>query len=150
MVVIRDFTAEDKEAVLAMVDAFYHSPAVDHDIPLAHFADVYDEMCGGGSARVRGLAVQQDGKLVGFCALSFSYSTEAGGPVVLIEEAAILPECRGAGLGQALFAFIQNEYRGKAARLRLEVAPDNTRAMALYERMGFARLPYIQMISEAF
>ncbi|MDL2214117.1 GNAT family N-acetyltransferase [Clostridia bacterium OttesenSCG-928-O13] len=147
---VRDITKADRETVLAMVGSFYDSPAVDHEIPVSNFADVYDEMCDGGSARLRGLLIESDGKPAGFCSLSFSYSTEAGGAVVLIEEAFILPEFRGQGLGEGLFDYIKEQYRGKAARLRLEVAPSNTRAIALYERLGFAVLPYTQMINEAF
>lgn len=147
---IRDLTMHDKAEILKIVDDFYHSPAVDHEIPVKNFADAYDEMCDGGSARVRGLALEHEGTLVGFCSLSFGYSTEAGGPVVFLEETSILPEYRGKGLGQQLFEFIKKDYRGNAARLRLDVAPENTRAIALYERMGFKVLPYVQMISEDF
>lgn len=148
--IIRDFTAQDKTAVLALVDEFYHSPGVLHQIPTQHFADAYEEMCGGGSGWLRGLALEQNSHVVGFCSLSFSYSTEAGGPVVLIEEVYVHNSCRGLGYGKKLFEFIKNEYRGKAARLRLEVAPENTRAKALYQRLGFECLPYVQMILEDF
>lgn len=147
---VRDFQPTDRDAVLAMVDNFYHSPAVDHDIPVEHFAGAFDDMCGGGGAYLRGLLVQHEGKPAGFCSLAFTYSTEANGPVVLIEEVFILPEFRGHGLGEEVFTFIKNEYRGKAARLRLEVAADNVRAQALYNRLGFDTLPYIQMINEDF
>ncbi len=147
---VRNFSAEDRDAVLAMVDTFYHSPGVLHPIPTENFAAVFDEMCGGGSHRLRGLVVEHEGRCAGFCSLSFSYSTEAGGSVVLIEEVYIDPAFRGQGLGGEVFTFIHHEYSGKAARLRLEVAPENTRAIALYERLGFEKLPYVQMIRESF
>lgn len=147
---VRDFEKQDRALVLEMVDRFYHSPAVHHPIPVQNFADAYDEMCCGGSGRVRGLLVQHQGQTAGFCSLSFSYSTEAGGAVVLIEEVFVAPEFRGHGLGGEVFEFIRSEYRGKAARLRLEVAEDNTRAIALYQRLGFEVLPYRQMILEDF
>ena len=38
--------------------------------------------------------------------------------------------------------------RCPAARYRLEIEPDNDRARALYERLGFEALPYCQMIRE--
>lgn len=147
---IRDLTPNDKDAVLAMAEAFYNSPGVLHRIPVENFAAAYDEMTGGGSGRLRGLLLEVEGAPAGYCQLSFSYSTEAGGPVVLVEEAFILPEHRGSGLGSELFRFLRAEYSGKAARLRLEVAPDNTRAIQLYERLGFAPLPYVQMVLEDF
>lgn len=147
---IRDFTPADRAAVLDMVATFYNSPGVLHKIPAGNFAQAYDEMCGGGSTRLRGLLLEMEGKPAGFCSLSFSYSTEAGGPVVLIEEVYIHPVFRGHGLGSQVFDFIKKEYSGRAARLRLEVAPGNKRAAALYERLGFTALPYTQMILEDF
>lgn len=146
---IRDFTPNDKQAVLGMAEAFYDSPGVLHRIPIEHFAAVYDEMCNGGSSRLRGLVLQVEGQPAGYCQLAFSYSVEAGGPVVQVEEVYILEEYRGIGLGSDLFGFLREEYGG-SARLRLEVAPGNTRAVQLYERLGFERLPYIQMILEDF
>lgn len=147
---IRNLTQADRAAVLAMVDVFYHSPGVLHQIPTQYFADAFDEMCDGGSGRLRGLVLEVEGKIAGFVQLSFSYSTEAGGGVVLLEEVYISPDYRGQGIGSEVFAFLKKEYHGKAARIRLEVAPDNTRAAALYEKLGFTYLPYKQMILEDF
>lgn len=147
---IRNFTLQDKDTVLDMVHTFYTSPGVLHPIPVKNFADAYSAMCNGGNHHLRGLLIEEDGVPAGFCSLSFSYSTEAGGPVVLIEEVYIQPQFRGKGIGAQLFRYIKQEYKGKAARLRLEAAPENTRAIALYKRLGFEVLPYVQMIQEDF
>lgn len=147
---IRDFEKKDREAVLAMVDIFYHSPGVLHEIPVQNFADAYDEMCNGGSAYMRGLLIEVDGQPAGYCLLSLTYSVEAGGRVVLVEEVFIAPGFRSGGLGGKVFQWLIREYSGKAARLRLEVAPGNPRALALYKRLGFEELPYTQMILEEF
>lgn len=71
-------------------------------------------------------------------------------PVVLLEELYLRPDCRGKGYGKQLLDFLKKEYAGRAARLRLEVAPENPRARQLYEREGFEVLPYTQMILEDF
>lgn len=147
---IRDFTLQDKPAVLNMVHTFYNSPGVLHSIPVENFEKAYDEMCMGGSNRVRGLLIEIENTAAGYCFLSFGYSAEAGGTVVFIEDLFMKDECRGHGAGAAVLNFLRNEYHGKAARLRLEVAPENTRAQELYKRMGFTVLPYIQMICEGF
>ena len=147
---IRDFELKDKDTVLKMAADFYHSPGVLHPIPIENFSRVYDEMCGGGSHRLRGILIEKKGQPVGFCSLSFSYSTEAGGPVVLLEEVYIQKEYRCQGLGSKLLQFLKTEYAKKAARLRLEVAPENIKAKCLYEGFGFETLPYVQMILEEF
>lgn len=41
---------------------------------------------------------------------------------------------------------MEDAYKGKAARLRLEAEPDNTGAIRLYKRLGFEELPYKQLI----
>lgn len=148
--IIRDFQEKDLSAVLEMVKPFYTSPGVLHPIPVENFADVFEEMCNGGSFRLRGLLLEEDGIPAGYCLLAFSYSPEPGGKVVIIEELYISPEFRGQGFGHQVFDFLKKEYHGKSARLRLEVAPENTRAKALYEEMGFETLDYIQMINEDF
>lgn len=149
-ITIRDLKLEDRQEVLAMVELFYNSPGVLHKIPVEYFDNAYNEMCSGGSGRLRGLMLEADGKPAGFSSLSFSYSTEAGGAVVLMEEIYIKPEYRGNGIGSTVIEYVKNEYRGKAARLRLEVNPENTRAIDLYERSGFQKLPYVQMTLEDF
>ncbi len=147
---IRNFEVSDREAVLGMVDAFYNSPGVLQPIPVKNFTDAFDEMCSGGSHRLRGMLIEVDGENAGFCTLTFSYSTEAGGSVVHLEEVYICPEYREQGLGSGVLDYIKEEYEGKAARIRLEVSPQNPRAIALYERFGFEKLPYVQMILERF
>jgi RimJ/RimL family protein N-acetyltransferase len=52
----------------------------------------------------------------------------------------MLPEARGAGLGRRLMeAGIEAARRLGMERIELEVFASNTRAIALYERVGFVR-----------
>ena len=146
---IRTFLPQDRDAVLALVSDFYTSPACLHAIPVQNFADAFDEMA-ADRGLLRGLALLEGEGLCGYCQLAFTYSTEAGGPVVLLEELYLRPDCRGKGYGKQLLDFLKKEYAGRAARLRLEVAPENPRARQLYEREGFEVLPYTQMILEDF
>ena len=50
------------------------------------------------------------------------------------------------GLGREFFSFLHKNR--PAARYRLEVEPDNERAIALYSSLGFTVLPYGQMIAD--
>ena len=58
-------------------------------------------------------------------------------------------EARNQGLGSEFFDFLRRYGASLGARrLRLEVEEENTGAMRLYARMGFAALDYRQMIRE--
>ena len=146
---IRTFIQSDKEEILKMVDLFYNSPGILHTIPVSNFADAYDEMV-ADSGLLRGLTILKDDVICGYCQLTFCYSTEAGGRVVWLEEFYIKEEFRGKGIGNDVLEFLADEYRNKAARLRLEAMPDNIGAMRLYAKHGYKELSYTQFINENF
>ena len=66
--------------------------------------------------------------------------------MIWIEEIYISPGHRGKGLGKEFFTYLQAAYGGAVSRFRLELEPDNEKAQRLYERIGFAPLPYKQMV----
>ncbi|MEG1782740.1 MAG: GNAT family N-acetyltransferase [Oscillospiraceae bacterium] len=144
---IRDFIKEDKTEILKMVSEFYNSPAVSHPISTDNFSHCFDEII-KGNPLVRGLTVLHEGEILGYCQLSFTYSSEADGMVVLIEEIYIKPEFQGKGVAPQIFDFLEKEYEGKAARYRLECCSTNVHALGLYAKRGFEVLDYIQMIKE--
>lgn len=76
-----------------------------------------------------------------------TYSGEAGGLVVWLEELYIRESYRGAGLGGEFLQYMERQFP-QAARFRLEAEADNAGAMRLYTRNGYEILPYIQMIKE--
>jgi len=64
----------------------------------------------------------------------------------LIDGLAVAPSARGQGVGTALLHTIFDEARRQGyAEVRLEVAGDNHRARALYERMGFVAVTQIDI-----
>lgn len=145
---IRKVKPEDKEAYIAMSKAFYKSDAVMHDIPEEHFYRTFEELM-SGSPYADAYIVEQDGKAVGYTLLAITYSNEAGGLVLWIEEIYILPEYRGKGYGTEIFEFLDKEYGNKVARIRLEVEETNSRAIRLYNKLGFKYLDYKQMYKES-
>ena len=87
---------------------------------------------------------EEDGAPCGFALLSKTFSQEAGGVSVTIEEIYIDEVFRGKGLATAFFDYLKA--LPGIARLRIEVEDDNEGAKRLYRRMGFELLPYLQMV----
>ena len=91
--------------------------------------------------RGRAVVCDMDDHAVG-CALLISFwSNELGGEVCNIDELFVAPEYRACGLATTLFQRLadggQSLWPIKPAALALEVTPQNERAIALYERLGF-------------
>ena len=146
---IRKITSSpsDREMFLKLAEEFYHSPAVEHPVPRQNLERTYQEII-TRDTYAEGYFLEYSGIIVGYALLSKTFSQEAGGIVVWIEELYLLPSYRSLGLGRAFFQFVHERFPN-AARLRLEVEKDNTRAISLYEKMGFSVLPYEQMIKES-
>ena len=140
---IRRCEERDRELYLRLAKEFYHSPAVLHPVPDSYFERTVDEMMRSGDY-MQGLIFEADGEIAGYALLCRTYSQEAGGPAVWIDEVYIAPQFRGRGLGHELFRNLRELL--PAARYRLEIEPDNARAEKLYRSMGFERLPYAQMV----
>lgn len=83
-------------------------------------------------------------EVVGYGLNSFMYSNEVGGMVVFIEEIMVDEKCQGRGIAQTYFAFL-TDYYSEAKRFRLEVSKANKKAQALYERLGFNPISYLQL-----
>jgi GNAT superfamily N-acetyltransferase len=146
-VAIRDFVEGDREEYMRMSELFFESDAVLHRSPKENAARSFEE-CLLGNPYLRGLMLESEMKAVGYALLSLTWSNEAGGMCVLLEEAYVLPDFRGEGIGGDLMRFVEKEYRSRARRFRLEVARSNAGAIRLYERMGYKELDYIQMVKD--
>lgn len=144
---LRNFLPEDESDYIALSEAFYKTDACLSSVPRENFEDTFDLIM-AKSPFVRGLIFDDDGERAGYALLSFTYSNEAGGLVVWLEEVYIKPEFQGRGLGSELFAFLSEQYSGVATRIRLEVVPGNTRAISLYKRLGFKELGYIELAKD--
>ena len=140
---IRKIRPEDKDTFLSMSRAFYASSAVLHDVP-----EEYHESCFAELMRsedyARGYMLEYTGKTAGYALLSLSYSREAGGLCIWIEELYVLPEYQGLGAAHMFFGWLEENI--PAARYRLETEHDNLRAKKLYTSLGYYPLEYEQFI----
>ena len=87
----------------------------------------------------------ENGQPCAYCLLALTWSNEAGGLCVWLEEIMVDDEQRGKGIGSRIIAAVHEKYN-TAARYRLEVTESNVRASALYHMLGFEDLEYRQMI----
>ncbi len=136
-------TEQHREPVLEMMRVFYRSPAVHTDGSEEIFrADV--EHCISGSPYLEGYVFADGAQLMGYAMLAKSFSTEFGKPCIWIEDLYILAQFRGRGIGREFLEFAGSRY--PEAVLRLEVEDENAHAVHVYEKGGFTRLPYVEMI----
>ena len=142
---IRRIRPQDRDDFLLMVEEFYNSPAVMHDIDHDYYSRAFDELMRSDVYLDCYIFVDND-KPVGYALLTKTFSQEGGGLVIWIDELYVRKEYRSHGIGSMFFDWMHKNL--PAARYRLEVEPDNERAQALYRRMGYETLPYMQMVLE--
>lgn len=141
---LRNITPDDYREYKEMSHQFYHSDAVNHSIPDAYFDNTFDQALHKNPAMGLFMLIQGE-ETVGYALTAYTFSNEAGGDVLWIEELYIKPEFRGMGFGkQAIRQLMQMHPHAK--RFRLEVTEENRSAIALYKALGFEELPYMQML----
>ncbi|MDE6605769.1 MAG: GNAT family N-acetyltransferase [Clostridia bacterium] len=141
---IRKYKKEDRETTLAMMKEFYSSPAVLHKICEDNFLRTLDE-AESDSPYMDIFILGSQNQVAGYALTAYTYSNEAGGKVVWIEELFVLPSFQGQGLGKEFLIYIKSAF-GDFARIRLEVEESNDGATRLYRREGFESLNYRQFI----
>ena len=141
----RPITAADETDFYAMAEEFFHSDAVLHPIPAEYHRRTFAEMM-RSDQYLSGYIFQCDDAVAGFSVTNRMMQHEAGGVMVWVEDLYIRPAYRGQGLGSRSLQWLEEQLRGDAVMLRLETEPENERAQALYRRLGYESLGYLQMI----
>lgn len=143
IIMIRPLTNADEQLFMEMSREFYTSSAVCHPIPDEHHRLAFDHMM-ADDRYSRCYIAEQDGKAAGFMLISLTYSREAGGMAIWLEELYIRPEFRNSGLGGRFLDYIMTNYKD-AKRFRLEMTHGNP-AEHLYKRKGFKPFEYEQLV----
>lgn len=141
---IRKMKPEDKDIFFSMTEMFYNSDAVLHPVPQIHHIDTFNEIM-RSDEYINGYIFEYNGKPAGYAITAKSYSHEAGGIVLWIDELFVLSEYRSNGLGREFFNLLKKTLDDSIVRLRLEVESENVLAINFYKKLGFTDLEYNQM-----
>jgi len=88
--------------------------------------------------RARIYVAREGGRAIAMAALHFTTSTAEGGKVAGLEDCVVHPDHRGRGVGERLLAHVLEQAKAEGAlRVMLLTDGDNTRAQALYRKLGF-------------
>jgi len=142
---IRPLTRSDEQLFMELSAEFYSSSAVVHPIPEENHRSTFLHML-QDDRYSRCYFMEHEGKTAGFCLISLTYSREAGGMAIWLEELYIRPDFRNLGLGGEFMDYIMSEY-SYAKRFRLEMTVGNP-AEHLYIRKGFEPFPYQQFVMD--
>lgn len=129
----------DDTAIQSLAAALYREDPSPYQVDAAHTLVTLARL---RAEPVRGLAMVLEvaGKAQGYAFLVSYWSNERGGEVCFLDEIYVAPELRGQGHGRLLIEALkgpESPWPGKAIAIDLEVSPKNTRARALYEKLGF-------------
>ena len=145
---IRKMRSEDKKTYMEMAREFYHSDAVLHPVPDTYFERTADEAL-RSDVYAEIFLFECENEAAGYGLIAKTYSQEAGGMVWWIEEVYVREAFRSKGIGREFCADLDKGKGSSVTRMRLEVEEDNTRAVALYKKLGYKPLEYAQMIKDA-
>lgn len=84
------------------------------------------------------LVFDLNGDIVGYAILVFFWSNEYGGDFVEIDELFVQEAYRSQGIGRRFLQWLEVTWQSQAVALSLQAAPENQRAIALYQRLGFS------------
>jgi GNAT superfamily N-acetyltransferase len=86
------------------------------------------------------IARDRDGAAVGFATIFWTWSTTRAARIGVMNDLYVASEARGTGLADRLIAACVDQCAAHGARrLAWQTAPDNSRAQAVYERVGGVR-----------
>lgn len=141
---VRPIRESDREFYIRSALDFFHSPVVLAPIPQSHIEKTFDLLI-QGSPLTSAYILEKNGRRCGYALLAHTWSQEAGGEAIWIEEIYVLPEYRGLGLGKEFFAFLEQNFAATAKRFRMDVEKENEGAVRLYRSLGFEFFEYDQM-----
>lgn len=132
----------DRRRVVELSRAFYREDPSSVPVPARTAATL--ARLRAEPVRGRAMVLEDgEGRVEGYALLISYWSNELGGELVAVDEIYVAPALRGRGLAASLIVRIETDravWPRRPAVVELEVSPKNTRARALYERLGFTEI----------
>lgn len=144
---IRKAILSDREKYIEMVEKFYSTDAVIEKKPISFYENTFDFLINDDTYGDI-FIFESNSDIIGYALTAKTFSQEAGGMCLWLEEIYIEEAFRKKGIGSSFLDFIKKEYENDYKRFRLEVELENTGAVKLYKNKGFDFFPYKQMIKE--
>ncbi|HRE88603.1 MAG TPA: GNAT family N-acetyltransferase [Myxococcota bacterium] len=143
---IRPVTAEDKSAILRMMETFNEEEFIKYSVErLGQSFDALLTNPAWGQAFIAELG----GVPIGYAVLTYSFDFEYGGRDAFLTELFITPRHRGRNLGHELLGHVQAFAREQGlSALHLIVRKENPQAQRLYRRNDFQFDPRLLMTKE--
>lgn len=141
---IRQIQKKDRAAYLQLAQEFYQTNAVLHSIPVSHMENTFEELM-RSEEYAEAYIFEVDEEIAGYALLAKTYSQEAGGRIIWIEELYVRDSFRSKGLGKQFFEYLDNNMAEETARVRIEVERTNDGAISLYKKIGYGNLDYVQL-----
>jgi GNAT superfamily N-acetyltransferase len=93
---------------------------------------------------VQFIARGDEGMAAGFASLFWTWDTTEGGRIAVMNDLYVNADTRGSGVGTSLIEACRAAARERGARvLAWQTALDNTRAQAVYDRLGAERAQWL-------
>jgi len=154
---------DDNLPAAAAAETVAIAPAGEHDLPellllMRGYCDFYEvepadedllALCRALIADperqgVQLLARDAEGRALGFATLYWGWSTSQAAPLGTMNDLFVVPEARGLRVGERLIeACLARCAEHGACEMEWQTAPENTRAQALYDRVGGRREPWL-------
>ena len=99
---IRSIEKADREFFIDRCHAFYRTSACDHEIPQQNAERTFELLMHGTPYADCLIAEDDDGTPCAYCLLALTWSNEAGGLCVWLDELMVDDEQRGKGIGSQL------------------------------------------------
>jgi GNAT superfamily N-acetyltransferase len=129
-------TTADWDAIAPMMLALYQEDPSPHTVNQDNIARTLQETI-QHPEKLQLIAFCQQYEVIGYALLVFYWSNELGGNVIFVDELFVAAVYRGQGMATQFFTWLEQTLAHRAKAFVLETTPANTRARALYQKLGF-------------